>query len=66
MPTDERLLNEETRREIEGYLPRYPTRQAVVLPALHVVNGRLGYVPMQAVVELAQLLGLARRRCRIR
>ncbi len=29
------------------------------LPALHVVNERLGYVPPQAVVEIAELLGLA-------
>ena len=27
------------------------------LPALHVVNERLGYVPLQAVVEIAEMLG---------
>ena len=47
------------RAAIAAYFPRYPTRQAVVLPALHVVNERLGYVPPQAVVEIAELLGLA-------
>jgi NADH-quinone oxidoreductase subunit E len=47
------------RRQIEEILPRYPTRQAAVLPALHLVNGRLGYVPPEAVAKLAQLLGLA-------
>ena len=31
----------------------------MVLPALHVVNERLGYVPPQAVVEIAELLELA-------
>ena len=30
-----------------------------MLPALHVVNERLGYVPLEAVVEIAQMLGLA-------
>ncbi len=59
MPVSEPLLNEETRREIAGYLLRYPTKQAAVLPALHAVNGRLGYVPPAAVVEVARLLGLA-------
>ena len=39
--------------------PRYPTKQAAMLPALHLVNERLGYVPPQAVVEMAELLGLA-------
>ncbi len=45
--------------EIRAFFPRYPSRQAVTLPALHVVNERLRYVPPQAVVEIAQLLGLA-------
>ena len=31
----------------------------MVLPALHVVNERLGWVPRQAVVEIAELLELA-------
>ena len=30
-----------------------------MLPALHLVNERLGYVPLQAVVEIAKLLELA-------
>jgi NADH-quinone oxidoreductase subunit E len=53
------LLDATLRREIEAIVPRYPTRQAAVLPALHLVNERLGYVPLPAVVELAGLLGLA-------
>jgi NADH-quinone oxidoreductase subunit E len=47
------------RRQIEAILPRYPTKQAAVLPALHLVNERLGYVPPAAVARLAELLGLA-------
>ena len=47
------------RKEIEGLLPHYPTKQAATLPALHLVNEKLGYVPPQAVVEIAELLGLA-------
>ncbi len=45
--------------EIERHFPRYPDRQAVTLPALHVVHQRLRHVPIQAVVEIAELLGLA-------
>ena len=59
MPPSKSILNDDLRREIAGHLPRYPTRQAAVLPALHMVNERLGYVPPQAVVEIAELLGLA-------
>ena len=53
------FLSPEIRKAIEAYYPRYPSRRAVVLPALHIVNERLGYVPIQAVIEIAQMLGLA-------
>lgn len=55
----ERILTDEMIAEIKSYFPRYPTRQAVTLPALHVVNERLRHVPLQAVVEIAELLELA-------
>lgn len=53
------MMNAELRKQIEAILPHYPTKQAATLPALHLVNERLGYVPVEAVVELAKLLGLA-------
>ncbi|MGA2065296.1 MAG: NAD(P)H-dependent oxidoreductase subunit E [Thermoguttaceae bacterium] len=59
MSTREPVLSDELRAAITALFPRYPTRQSVVLPALHAVNERLGYVPPQAVVEIADLLGLA-------
>lgn len=45
--------------EIEALAPRYPNRRALTLPALHIVNAELRHVPLQAVVEVAELLGLA-------
>jgi NADH-quinone oxidoreductase subunit E len=45
-------------KAIEALIPRYPSKQAVTLPALHIVNERLRYVPLQAVVEIAELLDL--------
>ena len=59
MSTAERILTDEIRQAIQAHFPRYATRQAVTLPALHLVNERLGYVPEQAVVEIAELLELA-------
>lgn len=53
-----RILGESLRGRIEELYPRYPTRRAVVLPALHLINETLGYVPMPAVAELAEMLGL--------
>lgn len=54
-----RVLTDEMVREIREYFPRYPDRQAVTLPALHIVNQHLRHVPLQAVVEIAELLELA-------
>lgn len=59
MSTTERILTDEIIQAVKAYFPRYPTRRAVVLPALHVIQETLGYVPPQAVVELAELLELA-------
>ncbi len=59
MTTSERILTEEMLNEIKALFPRYPVRQAVTLPALHVVNQHLRHVPLQAVVEIAELLELA-------
>jgi NADH-quinone oxidoreductase subunit E len=57
--TSPTLLSDAIREEIRAYFPRYPNRRAVTLPALHVVNARLGYVPPQAVIEVAELLELS-------
>lgn len=59
MSTAERILTDEMVAAIKAYFPRYPTRQAVTLPALHIVNERLRCVPLAAVVEIAHLLELA-------
>ncbi len=53
------VLDEQMREEIRGYFPRYPSKQAVVLPALHIVQDRLKCVPDAAVVEIAEMLELA-------
>ena len=59
MSTTERVLTDEMVEAIRAYFPRYPDKQAVTLPALHIVNEALRYVPRQAVVEVAELLELS-------
>lgn len=59
MTVGARILTDEMIAEIKAYFPRYATRQAVTLPALHVVNRQLRHVPLQAVVEIAELLELS-------
>ena len=53
------VLDEEMRSEIRSYFSRYPSKQAVVLPALHIVQDRLQCVPNGAIVEIAEMLDLA-------
>src|SRR5438067_10292915 len=52
-------LTEEMRQEILSYLPRYPSKQAVTLPALHLVHDELRCVPREAIREIADLLDLS-------
>ena len=55
----DRVLTDAMIEEIKAFIPRYPSLQAVTLPALHVVNEHLRHVPLQAVVEIAEILELA-------
>src|SRR5439155_13273347 len=53
------VLSEEIWQRIEAYLPRYPSKQAVTLPALHIVQDELRCVPREAIREIAHLLDLS-------
>ena len=55
----DRVLTDEMVSEIKALFARYPTKQAVTLPALHLVHRELRQVPLEAVVEIAELLELA-------
>src|SRR5271165_7215352 len=53
------VLTEELRQKILAYLPRYASKQAVTLPALHLVQDTLRCVPLEAIREIADLLDLS-------
>src|SRR5712691_5530221 len=53
------VLTDEMRRKIHDLLPRYPRKQAVTLPALHLVQDELRCVPLGAIREIADLLDLS-------
>ena len=56
----EPYLTEEMKRELAGkYFPRYPTKRAVLLPALHHVQHAYNWIPPQAMEEIAEFLELA-------
>lgn len=52
------VLTSEMRQRIQEYLPRYPSKQAVTLPALHIVQDELRHVPNAAIEEIAEILDL--------
>ncbi len=49
-------LSAAARAKIQSFFPRYPTRRAVMLPALHIAQDELGYVSLAAMEEIAELL----------
>jgi NADH-quinone oxidoreductase subunit E len=53
------ILSEDLKQKIRDYLPRYPSKQAVTLPALHLVQDEMRYVPLEAIREIADMLDLS-------
>lgn len=52
------VLTDTMRSRIREYVTRYPSKQAVTLPALHLVQDELRHVPPGAIEEIAGLLDL--------
>src|SRR5258708_4093064 len=53
------MLTVEERREIEEKLTQYPTRQAVCIDAMLVVQRHQGWVSDEALRDLSEMLGLS-------
>lgn len=52
------LLTEESKNKIKELMALYPKAKSAILPALHVVQEQLGWVPEEAQDEVAALFGL--------
>ncbi|HPF38272.1 MAG TPA: NAD(P)H-dependent oxidoreductase subunit E [Phycisphaerae bacterium] len=50
------VLSEAIREKIRSFFPRYETKRAALLPALHVVQDALGHVSHKAMAEIAEVL----------
>lgn len=60
LASDQPLVTDEMRRHVTDVLmPRYPTKRACLLPALHLVQHEYGWIPPEALAEVGDLLGLA-------
>src|SRR5687767_10861634 len=51
-------LSDDLKNRIRAYIPKYPVKQAVTLPALHLVHDELRTVSNEAIVEIAEILEL--------
>jgi NADH-quinone oxidoreductase subunit E len=53
-------LTDEMKSDLsQRYFPRYPTKRAVLLPALHHIQHTYGWIPTAAMEEIADFLELA-------
>ncbi len=50
------LLSDAVKEKIRSFFPRYETKRAAILPALHIVQNELGRVSWQAMREVAEVL----------
>jgi len=52
------MLSEQTKQHITHLRTVYPQRQSALLPALYAAQGEIGYLPDEALDEVAELLDL--------
>ncbi len=53
-----KLLNDESKQRIRELMAKYPKARSAILPALHVAQEQLGWVPEEAQAELAEMFGM--------
>lgn len=49
-------VDEQVGAEIKAALSRYPTKRAATMPALHAVQDKHGWIPYQAIEEIAAIV----------
>ena len=54
------MLSQDERREIEAEFPHYPTREALSIDAMRIVQKHRGWVSDDALDDIGELLGLSR------
>lgn len=52
------VLSDKVAEAIRQVQARYPHPRSALMPALHIVQGELGWLPREALVQVADLLGL--------
>lgn len=54
------MLSQDERQKIEAEFPRYPTKQALSIDAMRIVQKHRGWVSDEALDDIGELLGMSR------
>jgi len=54
------MLSQQTKTEIQKLTTQYPDKRSVVMPALHLAQHEIGWLPDEAIQEIGDLLGLSK------
>ena len=52
------MLSPASRAEIGAHLPKYPPQRSAIIPALHIAQREHGYISVEAVDDVAEILEL--------
>ncbi len=53
------MLTEQTRQSILKLQQKYPVKRSALIPALHLAQNEVGYLPLEVQEEVAQLFNIA-------
>ncbi len=54
------MLSESAKTEIKTLMTKYPDSRSAIMPALHLAQREIGWLPDEAVQDVADLLGLSK------
>ncbi len=54
------MLSEQAKSDIQNLMTKYPDARSAVMPALHLVQRAMGWLPDEAIQEIADLVGLSK------
>jgi NADH-quinone oxidoreductase subunit E len=54
------MLSQQVKSDIQNLIIKYPDKRSAVMPALHLVQREIGWLPDDAIQEIGNLLGLSK------
>ena len=54
------MLSDKAKSEIKNLMAKYPDKRSAVMPALHLAQREVGWLPDQVVQDIADLIGLSK------